>query len=211
MENVDKFSAHASLLESMEAVFADLPLCEKPEDIVIGAGNLDSEVMFIGEAPGANEAVQRVPFVGRAGQLLNRTLLENGLSREEIYISNIVKARPPDNRDPLPDEIAAYLPFLNQEIEIVQPKLFVSLGRFALNFFLPEARIGAVHGVLQRFWWQDKITYLLPQYHPAAALRGTRMLETFKADIAKIGPALNYVKEKESADAQLNVIKETLC
>lgn len=195
----------------MEAACERLPLCQKPSDIVIGKGNLDAEIMFIGEAPGENEALQRIPFVGRAGQLLNKTLLEFGMRREDMYVSNIVKARPPGNRDPEADEIAAYLPFLLKEIEIIQPKLFVSLGRFAMNFFIPDARISAVHGVLQRFWWQGHITYLLPQYHPAAALRGTKVLQSFKADIAKIPKALEFVKQKQSDDSELIAIKEAIC
>ncbi len=194
----------------MESLAGKLPLCEKAADIVLGQGNLDAEVMFIGEAPGENEAIQRIPFVGRAGQLLNRTLTEYKMKREDTYVSNIVKARPPGNRDPEPDEIAAYLPFLLEEIAIVQPKLFVSLGRFSLNFFLPDAKISAVHGVLQRFWWQDQITYLLPQYHPAAALRGTNVLNAFRADIAKIPKALAYARTHQSHDQEVRKVKNAL-
>ncbi len=91
--------------------------------------------MFIGEAPGENEAIQRVPFVGRAGQLLNKTLAEIGIPREEVYVSNIVKARPPGNRDPLPDEIAAYLPYLLEEIELIQPQTFCFARPFCPQFF----------------------------------------------------------------------------
>lgn len=194
----------------MESRCAALPLCEKPADVVIGQGNLDAEIMFIGEAPGENEAIQRVPFVGRAGQLLNKTLAEIGIPRDEVYVSNIVKARPPGNRDPLPDEIAAYLPYLLKEIELIQPQFFVSLGRFALNFFLPEAKISAVHGVLQRFWWQGHITYLLPQYHPAAALRGNAMMASFRADMAKLPQALAFVRRQAEQDQEIENIKSAL-
>lgn len=207
---MDKTVRHQEILASLEKNCADLPLCEVPTDMVIGNGNLDSEVMFIGEAPGAEEAKQRIPFVGRAGQLLNRTLTECGMKREDYYISNIVKVRPPNNRDPLPEEINAYLPYLLEEIELIQPKLFVSLGRFSMNFFLPEAKITAIHGKLQRFWWQDRITYLLPVYHPAAALRSTKMLEAFKNDVAKIPKALAYITQQQEHDQQLQQVKESL-
>lgn len=206
----DRSSRHAALLQELEAACAQLPLCQVPTDIVMGQGNLESEVMFIGEAPGANEAIQRRPFVGRGGQLLNATLESFGLQRDDFYVSNIVKVRPPDNRDPLPAEIAAFRPYLYQEIALVQPLLFVSLGRFAMNFFLPDARISAVHGNLQRFWWEGRITYLLPVYHPAAALRSTQMKESFTADIGKIPAALQYIKVHHTADQDLENIKNTL-
>jgi uracil-DNA glycosylase family 4 len=166
--------------------------------------------MFIGEAPGAEEARQRKPFVGRSGQLLNKTLSEFGMRRDDFYVSNIVKVRPPDNRDPTPEEIHAYLPFLLEEIDFIQPKLFVTLGRFSMNFFLPDERISAVHGVLKRFMWEGRITHLLPVYHPAAALRSTQMLESFKRDIAKIPKALEYIERQEKESQHLESIKEAL-
>lgn len=206
-----KSEHHAALLAKMESLCESLPLCQIPRDIVMGQGNLDAEIMFIGEAPGANEAEQRVPFVGRGGQLLNRTL-ENfaGIKREDCYVSNIVKVRPPNNRDPLPEEIAAFLPFLQEEIAFIQPKMFVTLGRFSMNFFLPDAKISAVHGVMQRFWWNGQITYLLPQYHPAAALRGTRMLNAFQEDIAKIPAALAWAKKQQVNDKNIKDIQDAL-
>ncbi len=204
-----KAELHQALLQKMEARCSELPLCQVPRDIVIGKGNLDADIMFIGEAPGENEAIQRVPFVGRGGQLLNRTLESHaGIRREDCYVSNIVKVRPPGNRDPLPEEIAAFLPFLQEEIAFIQPKIFVTLGRFSLNFFLPQAKISAVHGVLQRFWWNGEITYLLPQYHPAAALRGTGVLQAFQADIAKIPKALEWVQQQKLHDSELQKVKE---
>lgn len=206
-----KAEAHQALLAQMEAQCDKLPLCQVPRDIVIGQGNLDAKIMLIGEAPGENEAIQRVPFVGRGGQLLNKTLLnEAGIRREDCYVSNIVKVRPPNNRDPSSEEIAAFLPFLQQEIAFIQPLLFVTLGRFSMNFFLPQAKIGAVHGVLQRFLWNGKVTYLLPQYHPAAALRGTKVLQTFQADIAKIPKALEWIEHQQLHDHEIQTLKETL-
>lgn len=194
----------------MEQACENLPLCEVPTDIVMGHGNLHAEVMFIGEAPGKNEAEQRKPFVGRAGKLLNATLEQAGMRREDMYISNIVKVRPPNNRDPESDEIQAFMPYLRREIELIQPQLFVSLGRFALNFFLPDARISAVHGVLQRFWWEDRVTYLLPLYHPAAALRNGNFRESFEQDTAKIPKALEYITNKQDEDSKMSEIQEAL-
>jgi uracil-DNA glycosylase family 4 len=195
----------------MESLCDTLPLCQISSDIVMGQGNLDAEIMFIGEAPGANEAIQRTPFVGRGGQLLNRTLQEfAGISRDDVYVSNIVKVRPPENRDPTPEEIAAFLPFLQEEIAFIQPKMFVTLGRFSMNFFLPDSKISQVHGVMQRFWWNGEITYLLPQYHPAAALRGTRVLNVFQEDIGKIPAALAWAKKQQENDKNLKEIQEAL-
>lgn len=206
----DKQSEYQKILQDMEQACERLPLCTRPEDIVMGFGNIDSEVMFIGEAPGYNEAVQRKPFVGRAGQLLNQTLEEHGMKREDFYVSNIVKVRPPDNRDPLPTEIEAFVPYLHREIEVIKPLLFVTLGRFSMNFFLPDAKISAVHGSLQRFWWEGSITYLLPVYHPAAALRNGNMREAFAVDIGKIPKALELIKQKKAHDDELEKVRDSL-
>jgi uracil-DNA glycosylase family 4 len=205
-----KTSQHQALLQTLESRCDGLPLCQVPTDIVMGQGNLDAEIMFIGEAPGQNESEQRIPFVGRAGKLLNKTLLEVGLKREDTYVSNIVKVRPPDNRDPLPEEIAAFTPFLLQEIEMIQPKLICTLGRFSMNYFLPEAKISQVHGKLQRFWWHDRITYLLPQYHPAAAFRNGKVLLDFRADLGKIQAALKHIETKQEEDAELQKVRNAL-
>lgn len=166
--------------------------------------------MVIGEAPGAEEAKQRIPFVGRSGQLFNRTLTEFGMKREDLYVSNIVKVRPPGNRDPQPDEIQAYLPFLLQEMDLIQPQLFVTLGRFSMNFFLPQDRITTVHGVLKRIRWEGRIIYVLPIYHPAAALRSTKMLESFRQDVAKIPKALDYIAQRAVQDQHVQDVKEAL-
>lgn len=206
-----KSEHHQALLEKMESLCDTLPLCQVPQDIVIGKGNLEAEIMFIGEAPGANEAIHRTPFVGRGGQLLDRTLKEFAkIDRDEVYVSNIVKVRPPDNRDPNPEEIAAFLPFLQEEIAFIKPKMFVTLGRFSLNFFLPKAKISQVHGQLQCFEWNGAVTFLLPQYHPAAALRGTRVLHTFQEDIGKISEALDWVKKQQKNNKNLKEIQEAL-
>ena len=121
-----------------------LPLQES--NLVFGEGNINCEVMFIGEAPGVNEDRLKRPFVGRGGQLLDSMIIDLGWKRADVYITNIVKRRPPENRDPLPSEIEAYKPYLTRQIAIIKPKLIVTLGRFSMNYFVPEAKITRDHG-----------------------------------------------------------------
>lgn len=200
----------AQLNQSMETHFVDLPLVTKREDLVPGEGLATAEIMLIGEAPGLNEAVQRRPFVGRSGQLLRQTLLEVGVEPAHVYISNIVKVRPPENRDPTPTEIAAFKPYLDREIEIISPKLIVTLGRFSLNKFLPDVKISQVHGRLHRVAWDKKAVYVLPIYHPAAALRGTQVKNQFGADLHKIPKILAWLAEKTTTDELEDEVRATL-
>ena len=135
-------------LKKIEAELAAnmaLPLRDTA-NLVFGEGNVDCKVMFIGEAPGVNEDRMRRPFVGRGGQLLDDMIRGLGWKREDVYITNIVKRRPPENRDPFPAEIEAYKPYLTRQIEVIDPKLIVTLGRFSMNYFLPEAKITRDHG-----------------------------------------------------------------
>jgi len=122
-----------------------LPLFGKA-NLVFGEGDPDAKIVFIGEAPGFHEDKHQRPFVGRAGQLLNKMLLDLGWKRESVYITNIVKRRPPENRDPFPEEIEAYKPYLKQQLAIIQPKIIATLGRFSMNYFLPKAKISLDHG-----------------------------------------------------------------
>ena len=200
----------SELKELLEENLTNLPLVTKVTDIVHGEGDARAEVMFIGEAPGYHEHVQRRPFVGRSGQLLRKTLTEVGLSPEQVFISNIVKARPPDNRDPLPEEIEAFRPFLNREIELIDPQLIVTLGRFSMAKFLPDARVSQVHGRVHRVIWQEKPVYVLPMYHPAAALRSAQLKTTFVNDFEKIIPVLNWVKEEVTKQNQVKMVREAL-
>lgn len=193
-------NALAQLNQKLEANFANLPLVNKKEDIVPGEGQLGATIMMIGEAPGFNETVQRRPFVGRSGQLLRQTISAVGLDLKDIYISNIVKARPPENRDPSPQEIAAFKPYLDEEIEILKPKLIVTLGRFSLNKFLPNVKISSVHGRLHKVSWNGKKIFVLPMYHPAAALRGTQVKNQFVADFAKINKILLWIDDQNNFD-----------
>jgi len=168
-------------LELEIAADASLPLRDSA-NLVFGEGDVDCSVMFIGEAPGANEDRERRPFVGRGGQLLNECMKGIGWKREDVYITNIVKRRPPDNRDPLPEEIAAYKPYLTRQIEIINPRIIVPLGRFATNYFLPEAKITRDQGRAFRFG--DRL--IVPMLHPAAALRGNAMMDLFRESFKKL-------------------------
>lgn len=191
----------SKIQQDLEKVAPDLPLAESAKDIVHGEGSSDSEVMLIGEAPGFQEAKERRPFVGRSGQFLRKTLVEVGIKPAEVFISNIVKARPPENRDPTPAEINAYKPFLDAEILAIDPKLIVTLGRFSMAKFLPDVRISQVHGRLHRVTWQEKKLFVLPMYHPAAALRGTQVKNLFVQDLAKILKAVEWIKSKQADGA----------
>src|SRR3989344_6030905 len=173
----DLFNSLRQEIESNDA----LPLVGSA-NLVFGEGNAKAQVMFIGEARGRNEDLLRRPFVGRAGKLLDEALKEIGWPRESVYITNIVKRRPPENRDPLPDEIEAYKPYLTRQIEIVSPRAIVPLGRFSMNYFLPQAKISLDHG--KAFSVSGRI--VVPMYHPAAALRGTRVMNEFRGDFKKL-------------------------
>ncbi|MFA6407703.1 MAG: uracil-DNA glycosylase [Candidatus Paceibacterota bacterium] len=157
-----------------------LPL--QPASLVFGEGNTNTKILFIGEAPGQKEDELQRPFVGRSGQLLTRILKEAGILRESVYITNIVKRRPPENRDPSPKEIAAYAPYLTRQIEILHPRVIVPLGRFSMNYFLPDAIISKDQGKLSRVGKY----YVYPIYHPAAALRSTLMLNAFRKSIQQL-------------------------
>lgn len=170
-------------LEAEMAADATLPLRES--NLVFGEGNVDCKVMFVGEAPGMNEDRLKRPFVGRGGQLLDRMIESIGWHRGDVYITNIVKRRPPENRDPTPEEIAAYRPYLTRQIEIINPSVVATLGRFSMNYFLPMAKITRDRG--HGFEVDGRIVF--PILHPAAALRSTEMMKAFEEDCRKL-PAI---------------------
>lgn len=200
----------SQIIFDLEKSVDQLPIAEKPTDIVFGEGSPDSEIVLIGEAPGYNEHVQRRPFVGRSGQLLRKTLTQVGFPPEQVYITNIVKARPPDNRDPSPEEILAYKPFLDQEISLIDPKLIITLGRFSMAKFLPDVKISQVHGRLHKVRWNGQIMYVLPMYHPAAALRSTQMLTAFTQDFEKVSKILDWVKQQRDLISDIETISDAL-
>ena len=193
MDNSQELQA---IREQLEADYKQLPLVSSVKDTVPGEGNPNAEIMFIGEAAGRNEALLRRPFVGLAGKLVDKQLEAIGIPRKEVYISNVVKCRPPDNRDPLPEEIAAFAPYLDREIEVLDPKLIVTLGRFSMGKFIPDVKISQIHGRLHKVKFQGKMRFVLPFYHPAAAMRRGIVMDMFIADFKKVPKILEYAKNK---------------
>jgi DNA polymerase len=166
------------------------PLHETRTKAVFGAGNADAELMFVGEAPGAEEDRQGLPFVGRAGQLLSELLVEIGLSREQVFIANVLKSRPPGNRDPLPLEIQACEPYLWEQVRLIEPRVVCTLGNFATKLLTGSPTgITRVRGEPQVHELGGRTVFLLPLFHPAAALRTPSVKEQLRADFATI-PAL---------------------
>lgn len=170
--------------------------------LVFGSGNPGAEVVFIGEAPGKNEDLTGQPFVGAAGKFLDEMLALIHLDRKDIYITNIVKYRPPDNRDPSPEEKSAFLPYLQSQLEIIQPKVVVTLGRHSMNCFLPDLQIGKVHGEPKRVKLSLKEhkgdvleVVILPLFHPAAALYNGSMRQTLIDDFSLIPIILNKLSK----------------
>ena len=162
-------------------------LAEGRTQVVFGSGSATAELMFVGEAPGFHEDKQGVPFVGAAGKLLSKLLEGIGLTRDDVYIANVLKCRPPGNRDPLPDEIASCEPHLFKQIELIQPKLIATLGNFATKLLSGKPNgITQVHGREQRVTLGGTSVVLYPIFHPAAALYTPRMLEVLEADFRRI-------------------------
>jgi len=167
----------------------NLPLGES--NLVFGEGSPNCEVFFVGEAPGFNEDRERRPFVGRAGQLLRKHIRDLEWKEGDVYITNIVKRRPPENRDPSPEEIESYKPYLARQIEIISPQIIVPLGRFSMNYFLPAAKISRDQGKI--FYVDGRL--IVPMFHPAAALRDTGVMEKFMKNFKKLPAILNKKDE----------------
>ncbi|QQS68834.1 uracil-DNA glycosylase [Candidatus Saccharibacteria bacterium] len=159
--------------------------------LVMGAGSLDAKIVFIGEAPGKNEDEQGVPFVGVAGKFLNEMLALAEMNRDEVYITNIVKYRPPNNRDPLPNEKQAFWPYLIRQLQIIDPLLVVTLGRHSMEYFLPGKSIGQIHGQPKRIQFGDKRIVIVPLYHPAAALYNGGMRQLLMDDFVSLPTILD--------------------
>ncbi len=183
------------------------PLHETRSREVFGAGDADADLMFVGEAPGADEDRQGLPFVGRAGQLLNQMLEGIGLSREEVFIANVLKSRPPGNRDPLPLEIEACKPYLFEQIRLIEPTVICTLGNFATKLLSGNpAGITRVRGAPQVHELGGRTVFLLPLFHPAAALRTPAVKETLREDFARLpdllamGPPVPAEEPIEEAD-----------
>ena len=171
----------------------DCGLCRTRTQAVPGEGPPDADVMFVGEGPGFHEDQQARPFVGPAGKLLEELLGSAGLRRSDVYITNVVKCRPPNNRDPLPAEIEACRKYLSLQIQTIDPKLIVTLGRYSLAWFFPRDSISKVHGHLRR---QNGMHYL-HMYHPAAALHAGNLRKTIEDDFRRIPQALEKIRQAE--------------
>jgi uracil-DNA glycosylase len=180
--------------EALKEVFAQAQACVRCSElaatrksVVFGAGNADAELMFIGEAPGASEDEQGLPFVGRAGKLLETLLGEIGLERKDVFIANVLKCRPPGNRDPLPVEIENCREYLYRQVELIQPRVICSLGNFSTKLLRDDPTgITRLHGKPEELTLGKRTVRLYPIFHPAAALYTPRMLETLREDFARL-------------------------
>ena len=174
--------------------------------VVFGVGAFDADIMFVGEAPGRNEDLQGEPFVGAAGKLLDRLLAEIGIDREDVYIANVLKCRPPGNRDPRPDEIDACKPYLRTQMELIDPKVVVTLGNFATKLLL-KRNVGITRLRGQVYpWWRR---HLVPTFHPAAALRsGDRVTDQMREDFALVAQLLSAPPEAQVADESEETVEQ---
>lgn len=179
------------------------PLHSERTKAVFGNGNANADLMFIGEAPGADEDRQGLPFVGRAGQLLNKLLEGVGLSREDVFVANILKSRPPGNRDPQPEEIEACWPFLERQIQLIEPRVIATLGNFATKKITGnQTGITRVRGTPQVHSLAGRTVFVFPLLHPAAALRTPSLVDTCREDFAKLSDLLSEpLPELEQSDA----------
>jgi DNA polymerase len=193
-EGVRGNTAAPGVAESLAEIREDIGDCTRcvlhtlgRRQIVFGVGNPRAELMFVGEAPGADEDLQGEPFVGRAGQLLTKIIEAIGLSRSDVYIANVIKCRPPGNRDPMPDEIEACEPYLFRQIEFIEPRVIATLGNFATKLLSgKQLGITRVHGQAQDVTLGGRRVVLYPLYHPAAALYTPRMLTVLEEDFARL-------------------------
>ena len=182
--------------ERLVAVYNQASICERcplsatRNRVVFGAGNADADLMFVGEAPGAEEDRQGLPFVGRAGAFLTELLEEIGMKREDVFIANVLKCRPPGNRDPQPEEIDTCRPYLEQQVELIQPRVIGTLGNFSTKLLTANpAGITKVRGTPQEHFMGGRPVHILPLFHPAAGLRTPRVAEQLREDFQRI-PAL---------------------
>lgn len=182
------------ILQKIEKAVVECRKCrlyKTASHAVPGEGNINAKIVFVGEAPGYNEDQQGRPFVGRAGQLLDELLRGIGLKRSDVWIGNIIKHRPPENRDPMVDELRSCRLFLSDQIRAIKPKMIATLGRFAMNEYLPEAKISEVHG--KAFKVGEYLVF--PLYHPAAALRSEGVMSELRADFRKMVSAFKAPPE----------------
>lgn len=190
--------------QQLEALAADIieknicpELATQATQLVMGDGNLDADIVFIGEAPGKKEDELGIPFVGAAGKFLDVMLEAADMNRSNVYITNIVKYRPPNNRDPLPDEKKAFWPYLLRQLQVIRPKVVITLGRHSMEYFLPGVKIGEVHGQLKHIKIGDEKLAIIPLFHPAAALYNGGLRQVLIDDFVRVPQII----------AQLNIPK----
>lgn len=204
MDNAQRLQAIADRVAKCTAC----RLHEKAKNPVPGAGSPTADIVIIGEAPGEQEDLQGVPFVGRSGKYLDYLLDLIGLKRADVFIVNVAKHRPPDNRDPLPDEISACKPFLDEQLDILKPLIILTLGRFSMARYFPDAKISKIHGQPR----YENGTAYYPLYHPAAALRNPSLRWDMEDDIKRIPAILAEVRKQRgltTSDAPLSVDEPT--
>ena len=172
------------------SVCTKCPLHHSRKKAVPGEGPANSEIMFIGEGPGFHENEQGRPFVGAAGQFLDQLLAQAGLKRSEVWIGNVVKCRPPSNRDPEPEELAACDPYLERQIRAINPSIIVTLGRYSMGKFMPGVKISAVHGQMRKVGER----YVIAMFHPAAALHQASLKPAILADFARLPELLKQAR-----------------
>src|SRR6058998_1373909 len=200
MEHLDELQAYAEAVSGCTRC----RLAQGRTQVVFGSGNPRADLLFVGEAPGFHEDKQGLPFVGQAGKLLEKLLAGIGLRREDVYIANVLKCRPPGNRDPQPDEIQACEGHLWKQIELIEPKVVATLGNFATKLLSGRpVGITRVHGQEQETTLGGNRVLLYPLYHPAAALYTPRMLEVLETDFRRIPELLGRVLEPEPAPQPL--------
>ncbi len=184
----------------LAAIAAEVRVCkacrlwEGTTNAVPGAGNPNAEIMFIGEGPGFNEDKKGLPFVGRSGDYLEKMLKLINLQRDQVFIANVVKHRPPENRDPLPDEMAACKPYLDRQIEVINPLVIVTLGRFSMARYFPNGKITQIHGTPK---YENGRAYY-PLFHPAAVLRNPTLEPQMEADFKRLLEVITEVKTQRA-------------
>jgi len=195
-----------------EAAVCELcPLSETRANVVFGAGNSDADLMFVGEAPGAEEDRQGLPFVGRAGSLLAELLEGIGLTRQDVFIANVLKCRPPGNRDPQPIEIESCQPYLMRQVELIEPRVIGTLGNFATKL-LTGSRTGItkVRGTVQVHEIAARPVFVMPLLHPAAALRTPSLVETLREDFAKLAELIARPRPEGDRPSAIDLAPETV-
>jgi uracil-DNA glycosylase len=196
--------------ETLAQVAKEVAVCEKcalyhsRRKSVPGEGPADSEIMFIGEGPGFYENEQGRPFVGAAGQFLDQLLAQAGLKRSDVWIGNVVKCRPPGNRDPLPEELAACDTYLERQIKAINPSIIITLGRYSMGRFMPGAKISTVHGQMRKVGER----YVIAMFHPAAALHQASLKPAILADFARLPELLDQARKGLGRSAPDGIVEE---